>query len=67
VLAAADGVVSAVEPVPDGLQPGDRFERGQRIGMIRFGSRVDVTLPAGIGPGVVVGQRMRAGLIRLDG
>jgi phosphatidylserine decarboxylase len=46
--------------------PGDRIERGQRIGMIRFGSRVDVTLPEGLVPGVAVGQRMRAGRTRLD-
>jgi len=28
-----------------GLEPGQVLERGQRIGLIRFGSRVDVTLP----------------------
>ena len=33
-------------------RPGDRVERGQRIGMIRFGSRVDVTLPPGFASGV---------------
>jgi phosphatidylserine decarboxylase len=27
------------------VQPGDRLERGQRLGMICFGSRVDVYLP----------------------
>lgn len=47
-------------------QPGDRIERGQRIGMIRFGSRVDVTLPAGLEAAVSVGQRVRAGQTRLD-
>lgn len=40
--------------------------RGERIGMIRFGSRVDVTLPAGLAAGVRVGQRVRAGRTRLD-
>jgi phosphatidylserine decarboxylase len=45
---------------------GERIERGERIGMIRFGSRVDVTLPPGIEPGVTVGQRVRAGRTRLD-
>lgn len=47
-------------------RPGDRIERGQRIGMIRFGSRVDVTLPPGVACGVHVGQRVRAGRSRLD-
>jgi phosphatidylserine decarboxylase len=47
-------------------RPGDRIERGQRIGMIRFGSRVDVTLPAGVACGVHLGQRLRAGRSRLD-
>jgi phosphatidylserine decarboxylase len=28
------------------VRPGEALERGQRIGLIRFGSRVDVTLPA---------------------
>lgn len=34
---------------------------GQRIGLIRFGSRVDVFLPAGYQPQVVKGQRAVAG------
>jgi len=28
------------------VKPGDRLERGERFGLIRFGSRVDVFLPA---------------------
>ncbi len=43
------------------VQPGDAVEAGQRIGMIRFGSRVDVYLPAGTGPRVLLGQRAIAG------
>jgi phosphatidylserine decarboxylase len=34
---------------------------GQRVGLIRFGSRVDVFLPAGFAPQVVKGQRAVAG------
>ncbi len=34
---------------------------GQRIGLIRFGSRVDVWLPPGVKPSVLVGQRAIAG------
>ena len=34
---------------------------GQRIGLIRFGSRVDVYLPAGTGSQVLLGQRTIAG------
>jgi phosphatidylserine decarboxylase len=45
---------------------GDRVLRGERIGMIRFGSRVDVILPHGVETGVRVGDRVRAGLTRLD-
>ena len=40
---------------------GDSVVAGQRIGMIRFGSRVDVYLPAGTGPMVLLGQRAIAG------
>jgi phosphatidylserine decarboxylase len=34
---------------------------GERFGMIRFGSRVDVFLPAGVQSLVALGQRMIAG------
>jgi phosphatidylserine decarboxylase len=43
------------------VRPGDTVAKGQRIGLIRFGSRVDVYLPAGTSPQVVMGQRMIAG------
>lgn len=42
-------------------QMGDHLERGQRYGMIKFGSRVDVYLPEGYSPAVSVGQRTAAG------
>jgi phosphatidylserine decarboxylase len=34
---------------------------GQRFGLIRFGSRVDLYLPAGVAPRVIEGQRMVGG------
>ena len=40
---------------------GDTVMAGQRIGLIRFGSRVDVYLPAGQNSLVAVGQRAIAG------
>ena len=43
------------------VEPGATVERGGRVGIIRFGSRVDVYLPAGTGPAVAVGQRCVAG------
>jgi phosphatidylserine decarboxylase len=42
-------------------KPGDMVAAGQRIGLIRFGSRVDVFLPAGYEPLVALGQRSIAG------
>lgn len=42
-------------------KPGDVVAAGQRIGLIRFGSRVDVYLPAGTRPRVLSGQRTVAG------
>ena len=43
------------------VKPGDIVATGQRVGLIRFGSRVDVFLPAGTAPRVVLGQRALAG------
>ncbi|KEO91095.1 phosphatidylserine decarboxylase [Erythrobacter longus] len=43
------------------IKPGDTVAKGQRIGLIRFGSRVDVYLPAGTQPKVLLGQRVIAG------
>jgi phosphatidylserine decarboxylase len=41
---------------------GDHVAAGQRIGMIRFGSRVDCEIPAGYALRVKVGERVTAGL-----
>lgn len=43
------------------VKPGDALKPGERFGLIRFGSRLDVYLPTGVAPRVVVGQRMLAG------
>jgi len=43
------------------LRPGQRVERGERYGMIRFGSRMDIFLPPGAAPAVRVGDRVRGG------
>ncbi|HJP69374.1 MAG TPA: phosphatidylserine decarboxylase [Sphingomicrobium sp.] len=43
------------------VREGDVVEAGQRVGLIRFGSRVDVYLPAGTAPKVLLGQRSIAG------
>jgi phosphatidylserine decarboxylase len=43
------------------VREGDTVEAGQRVGLIRFGSRVDVYLPEGTAPHVLLGQRTIAG------
>ncbi|QTX32756.1 phosphatidylserine decarboxylase [Aminithiophilus ramosus] len=43
------------------LRRGDPLTGGERYGMIKLGSKVDVYLPASVRPVVVVGQRVRAG------
>ncbi|HEV2593605.1 MAG TPA: phosphatidylserine decarboxylase [Sphingomicrobium sp.] len=43
------------------VREGDGVEAGQRVGLIRFGSRVDVFLPVGTSPKVLLGQRSIAG------
>ncbi|GII79303.1 phosphatidylserine decarboxylase proenzyme [Sphaerisporangium rufum] len=48
------------------LGAGAKVARGERIGLIRFGSRVDVYLPEGMSPAVSVGQRTKAGVTRID-
>jgi len=60
VTQIADRWVSGIVCTPS---EGDRVERGARYGMIRFGSQVDVFIPAG--PAIRVacreGERVRAG------
>jgi len=41
------------------LKQGDTVQRGQRVGLIKFGSRVDVVLPAEAELRVKVGQRVK--------
>ena len=69
VLRAADGTTLGVVQIA-GLvarrilcetTEGAALERGDRFGMIRFGSRLDVYLPDGTAPTVSVGQRCVAG------
>ncbi|TPE64957.1 phosphatidylserine decarboxylase [Sandaracinobacter neustonicus] len=43
------------------VREGSMVGSGQRVGLIRFGSRVDVFLPEGYAPQVVKGQRAVAG------
>lgn len=43
------------------VKPGDMLACGQRVGLIRFGSRVDVYLPEGTEARVILGQKIIAG------
>ncbi len=43
------------------VQTGDTVERGQRMGMIKFGSRVDVLMPADVELRVKPGDRVKGG------
>src|ERR1700675_4639080 len=40
---------------------GDRLERGQRVGLIKFGSRVDVLLDSSASINVKIGDRVKGG------
>jgi phosphatidylserine decarboxylase len=42
-------------------KPGDTLARGQRVGMIKFGSRTDVIFPASATLNVKVGDRVKGG------
>jgi phosphatidylserine decarboxylase len=43
------------------VKPNDELDAGERFGLIRFGSRLDVYLPEGVTPMVSIGQTMIAG------
>lgn len=47
--------------IKSGLAEGQTVRAGERFGIIRFGSRVDVYLPTGYNPLVLAGQRSVAG------
>lgn len=48
------------------LTAGAKVAQGERIGLIRFGSRVDIYLPEGISSAVSVGEKTVAGVTRID-
>ncbi|GAA3756208.1 phosphatidylserine decarboxylase [Streptomyces tremellae] len=59
----AGAVARRIVPyVPEGT----KVEQGERIGLIRFGSRVDLYLPGDIDVAVEVGQKTTAGVTRID-
>ncbi|MGI4759017.1 MAG: phosphatidylserine decarboxylase family protein [Janthinobacterium lividum] len=43
------------------VKPGDRLARGERFGLIKFGSRVDIIMPASANLLVRVGDRVKGG------
>lgn len=43
------------------VRPGQEVQAGERIGMIRFGSRVDLLLPEGVHPRAQIGDQVRGG------
>lgn len=43
------------------VRPGQEVRAGERIGMIRFGSRVDLLLPEGVGSMVQIGDQVKGG------
>jgi phosphatidylserine decarboxylase len=68
VIDSPNGLVAAVQiaglvarRIVCWAQPGESIGMGERIGLIRFGSRVDVVLPPGVSALAIDGQRMYAG------
>jgi phosphatidylserine decarboxylase len=43
------------------VRTGDTVQAGERFGIVKFGSRMDVHVPAGVALDVEVGERVRAG------
>ncbi len=44
------------------VREGQEISAGERVGIIRFGSRVDLDLPTGSAPAVLIGDRVIAGV-----
>ena len=68
VIESPNGTVAAVQiaglvarRIVPFKESGDAVLAGERVGLIRFGSRCDVYLPEGTAPLVIVGQRTVAG------
>lgn len=47
------------------VEPGRELQAGERLGVIKFGSRVEVYLPPGAEPLVRMGDQARAGMTRI--
>jgi phosphatidylserine decarboxylase len=43
------------------VRPGEKLERGERFGLIKFGSRTDLIVPASVRLRVKPGDRVRGG------
>ncbi|MDJ0932149.1 phosphatidylserine decarboxylase [Breoghania sp.] len=68
VIDAAEGRIAVVQiaglvarRIVCFMREGESVQAGERFGLIRFGSRLDVYLPAGTAPKVAIGQTMVAG------
>ncbi len=69
VVVAGDGCEIAFKQIAGLLarrivftkQVGDRVERGERVGLIKFGSRVDILLPGDASLAVRKGERVKGG------
>lgn len=44
------------------IHPGDRVEAGERFGMVKFGSRMDILMPLDVEIDIKMGQQVYAGL-----
>jgi len=44
------------------VKMGEKLKRGERIGMIKLGSKVDLYLPDGVKPVVSIGDKVKAGI-----
>ncbi|MGI4852990.1 MAG: phosphatidylserine decarboxylase family protein [Janthinobacterium lividum] len=69
VVEGADGTAVQVKQIAGllarrivcNVKPGDRVERGERFGLIKFGSRVDLLLPSNANLLVRTGDRVKGG------
>lgn len=61
IVAVAQNTGLMARRIVNFLEPGERVKKGGQLGLVKFGSRVDVLVPDSFRLNVVQGQRVETG------